>query len=86
MLPRIEFTFQGRYKQTGRLVKQAPPASLSIPHNRRGSRERSSPMKRLHPGDPFPTISGMKVGGGTVTLPADLSTAYGIILTYRAHW
>ena len=43
-------------------------------------------MKRLHPGDPFPTISGATVGGGTVSLPADLSTPYGIVLTYRAHW
>jgi hypothetical protein len=43
-------------------------------------------MKRLHPGDTFPDISGAKVVGGTVTLPTDLSTTYGIILTYRAHW
>jgi len=43
-------------------------------------------MKRLHPGDPFPIIVGSKVGGGTVTLPADLSTAYGIVFTYRAYW
>jgi hypothetical protein len=43
-------------------------------------------MHRLHPGDPFPTIVGTKVGGGTVTLPADVSTAYSVIFTYRAHW
>ena len=43
-------------------------------------------MRRLHPGDPFPTITGAKVGGGTVSLPADLSTAYGIVLTYSAYW
>ncbi len=43
-------------------------------------------MKRLHPGDPFPAISGTTVGGGTINLPTDLSTPYGIILTYRAHW
>jgi hypothetical protein len=43
-------------------------------------------MKRLHPGDPFPRLSAAKVGGGTVMLPADLSTPYGIVLTYRAYW
>jgi len=43
-------------------------------------------MRRLHPGDPFPTISGTTVGGGTLTLPADLTTAYAIVLAYRAHW
>lgn len=43
-------------------------------------------MKRLHPGDPFPTLSAARVGGGTVVLPADLSTSYNVILTYRAHW
>jgi hypothetical protein len=43
-------------------------------------------MQRLHPGDTFPTISGAKVGGGTVTLPADLTTPYSVVLTYRAHW
>ncbi len=43
-------------------------------------------MERLHPGDPFPAISGLSVGGGTVNLPADISTPYAIVLTYRAHW
>jgi hypothetical protein len=43
-------------------------------------------MNRLNPGDPFPTITAAKVGGGTVTLPADLSTPYGIVVVYRAHW
>lgn len=43
-------------------------------------------MKRLHPGEPFPTISGLSVDGGTVTLPADISTPYAIVLTYRAYW
>jgi hypothetical protein len=43
-------------------------------------------MQRLHPGNPFPTITGTKVGGGTVTLPADIATAYSVILAYRAYW
>jgi len=43
-------------------------------------------MKRLQPGDPFPTLTAAKVGGETVTLPADISTAYGVVFTYRAHW
>jgi hypothetical protein len=43
-------------------------------------------MQRLHPGDPFPTINGTIVGGGMITLPTDLTTTYGIVLAYRAHW
>jgi hypothetical protein len=43
-------------------------------------------MQRLHPGSLFPTIAGTKVGSGTVTLPADISTAYSVVLTYRAYW
>ena len=43
-------------------------------------------MERLHPGDPFPAISGSSVGGETINLPADISTSYAIVLTYRAHW
>ncbi len=43
-------------------------------------------MERLHPGYPFPVLSGPCVGGGTVNLPADISTPYAIVLTYRAHW
>ena len=26
------------------------------------------------------------VGGGTVTLPDDLATQYGVVLFYRGHW
>ena len=43
-------------------------------------------MERLHPGDPFPAISGSSVGGETINLPADISSPYAIVLTYRAHW
>jgi hypothetical protein len=43
-------------------------------------------MQRFNPGDPFPTITAATVAGSTLTLPADLSTPYGILLTYRAHW
>jgi len=43
-------------------------------------------MQRLNPGDSFPTIVGAKVDGGTVSLPADVSTAYSVIFTYRAYW
>jgi hypothetical protein len=43
-------------------------------------------MQRLHPGDSFPTLTVAQVGGGSVTLPVDISTPYSVILTYRAHW
>jgi hypothetical protein len=43
-------------------------------------------MKRLNPGDSFPTLTASKVGGGTVTLPTDISAPYGVVVVYRAHW
>ena len=43
-------------------------------------------MQRLHPGDAFPAITAATVGGGTISLPNDLSTPYGILVAYRAHW
>ncbi len=43
-------------------------------------------MQRLHPGDHFPSLTAATVDGGTVSLPNDLSTPYGILIVYRAHW
>ncbi len=43
-------------------------------------------MKCLHPGEAFPAISGLSVGGGTVNLPADIPSPDAIVLTCRAHW
>lgn len=43
-------------------------------------------MNRLNPGDVFPIVTASAVDGRTITLPTDLTTPYGILLTYRAHW
>ena len=36
--------------------------------------------------DRFPSMALSLVGGGTVTLPDEIPTAYGIVLFYRGHW
>ncbi len=36
--------------------------------------------------DSFPTLALNVAGGGTVTLPEDISTPYAIVLFYRGHW
>lgn len=36
--------------------------------------------------DTFPSLTLNVAGGGTVTLPDDISTPYAIVLFYRGHW
>ena len=36
--------------------------------------------------DTFPSITLSLVGGGTMSLPEDLTTPYAIVLFYRGHW
>ena len=43
-------------------------------------------MSRLINGQQFPTLSLPAVGGGTISLPDDLSGSYGIVLVYRGSW
>jgi peroxiredoxin len=43
-------------------------------------------MPVLHNGDPFPFLSLPAVGGGCLTLPADLAGGFGVVLIYRGHW
>ena len=42
--------------------------------------------EKLGPGDLFPTMSVTLVGGGSISLPADMDGNYNIILFYRGHW
>lgn len=42
--------------------------------------------EKLQGGDTFPDIILQLVGGGTVTLPGELSTPYAVLLFYRGHW
>src|SRR5262245_42242716 len=43
-------------------------------------------ISRLENGDVFPDLAIDVVGGRTLTLPADLSVSYGVILFYRGSW
>ncbi|KAA0021137.1 peroxiredoxin family protein [Antrihabitans cavernicola] len=41
---------------------------------------------RLSNGGQFPALEFAKVGGGTISLPSDLSGGYGVVLFYRGAW
>ena len=41
---------------------------------------------KLDAGDWFPAMALTLTGGGTVSLPDDLSSDYNVILFYRGHW
>ena len=43
-------------------------------------------MSFLQNGNPFPAISTLKVGGGTLSLPGDLAGSFGVVLFYRGSW
>ena len=43
-------------------------------------------MSRLRNGQPFPPLEVPAVGGGTISLPADLIGSYGVVLIYRGSW
>ena len=42
--------------------------------------------EKLDAGTAFPQMDLTLVGGDTITLPDDISTAYQIVLFYRGHW
>jgi hypothetical protein len=41
---------------------------------------------KLDGGDVFPSTTLKLVGGGSVRLPEDLETPFGVILFYRGFW
>jgi peroxiredoxin len=43
-------------------------------------------LKHLENGQAFPDLAVPAIGGGTLSLPADLAGSYGVILIYRGHW
>ena len=43
-------------------------------------------MDKLRSGDTLPSLRLDLVGGGSMTLPDDLSTDFGLLLLYRGHW
>ena len=43
-------------------------------------------MTRLENGQPFPALQLQRVGGGTLSLPEELSGSFGVVLLYRGSW
>lgn len=43
-------------------------------------------MPRLHNGQPFPSLKLPLVGGGTLSVPEDVSGGFGVVLAYRGAW
>ncbi len=43
-------------------------------------------MPRLENGQAFPSLQLPQVGGGTLSLPDDLSGGFGVVLVYRGAW
>ncbi len=41
---------------------------------------------KLRSGDTLPPITLDLVGGGSLQVPDDLSTDFGVLLLYRGHW
>ncbi len=41
---------------------------------------------RLNNGDLFPSVSGLSVGGDSLTIPNDLKQEWNVVLFYRGHW
>ena len=42
--------------------------------------------RKLGIGDTFPNLMLNLVGGGTINLPSEIGSKYGVILFYRGHW
>lgn len=42
--------------------------------------------EKLGSGATLPALTLKLVSGGTTTVPADLTTEFGILLFYRGHW
>src|SRR5882724_1154836 len=43
-------------------------------------------MPALRNGDSFPILTMDAVGGGSISLPGDLSGSFGVVLIYRGSW
>ncbi len=41
---------------------------------------------RLENGEKFPRLAAERVGGGSMTIPDDLSGRWAVLLFYRGHW
>ena len=43
-------------------------------------------MPLLHPADPFPALTLARTGGGSLTIPDEFDSSYGVVLIYRGSW
>ena len=43
-------------------------------------------MQKLTTGDDFPNLTLNMTDGGTLELPRDIDTKFGIVLFYRGYW
>ena len=48
--------------------------------------EETPRVQKLETGDTLPEIRLQLVGGGTLTLPADIDADFGVALFYRGYW
>ena len=49
-------------------------------------KEETSVVQKLESGDTLPEIRLQLVGGGTLSLPRDVDTDFGVALFYRGYW
>jgi hypothetical protein len=42
--------------------------------------------EKLRGGDKLPSVTFDLVGGGSVTLPDDVTSDFAVVLFYRGHW
>jgi hypothetical protein len=49
-------------------------------------KEGTSVVQKLESGDTLPEIRLQLVGGGTLSLPRDVDTDFGVALFYRGYW
>ncbi len=43
-------------------------------------------MNKLNPGDIFPDMRLQLVGGGSLSLPGDITSPMTVVLFFRGHW
>ena len=42
--------------------------------------------EKLQQGDRFPSLKLSLVGGGSLSVPEEISSRYAVLLFYRGHW
>jgi hypothetical protein len=66
-----------------------PQQSLQSPgqeSDQKDQEEEPQMIQKLESGDTLPEIQLQLVGGGTLTLPTDMDSDFGVALFYRGFW